>query len=100
MAIVNLSIEFTDSYIATIKAFMVSRANELTNGQTTITNAEALVFIEEHFQRLANKFASDAVNHAETSDDKTTLPVNHQTVLTNLEIAQADLDTERLKARS
>ncbi|HEB28090.1 MAG TPA: hypothetical protein ENI05_10000 [Porticoccus sp.] len=97
MAIINLRIEFTDSYIDTIKAFMVSRANELTGGQKTITNAEALGFIRDHFQRLANKFSFDAVRHAESSNDKTKLPIEHQTALTDLETAQVNLNIERLK---
>ena len=101
MAIVNLSIEFADSYIETIKAFMVSRANDFTGGITMpITNAQALIFIEQHFQKLADRFSLRAIEHAETSEDVLTLPVRHQTALSRLETAQSALKDERNNARS
>ena len=100
MATVNLSITFADQYIDTIKVFMVSRANELTGGQTTITNAQALVFIEQHFQSLADRFSLKAVQHAETSGDRNVLPARHQAALLLSERAQSDLIAERDKARS
>lgn len=99
MAIINLSIEFADKYIDTIKAFMVSRAGEFTDGKTTITNAEVLSFIEDHFQRVANRFAADSIQHVETTVDKTVLPASHQAALTALNVAQTKLSTERVKAR-
>lgn len=100
MATVNLSITFADSYLETIKAFMVSRANDFTGGLTSITNSQALVFIEQHFQRLADDFSSNAVRHAENSSDVFTLPASHQTALASVETANTDLQNERDNARS
>ena len=99
MATINLTIEFADSYLPAVKAFMVSRAGEFTGGQTTITDQEAVTFIGTHFQLLADRFAASAVDHAESSSDRTTLPAGHQTALTALETAEANLETERGKAR-